>query len=306
MDNEQNQAELSWGEALSATYDTPVEVTDENEPVKAPTNEPDTENEQKPVSEPSVDDSAENQANTAKDEPVEQNEPEKQAETPIEQPKTERQPFYKQQMEFERERTELVNDVLDKMGVQDKIIEGGEEIKDYRQLLEFMNPQTGEAFTEEEAAAWYLQRTQNLHTANEQARAQAQQIADQYIGLKNGSVRTMEKYGKFLNNNLELKKQLAMEYDKTLTKTDDNSIILKAPIDVEEFYDFMLKPYLELEETRNRLAELEKNKELADAEKRNQIENADRGDIIDRAGVTSKNESLDDWTKAQLEYYNNR
>lgn len=120
----------------------------------------------------------------------------------------------------------------------------GDPIKSIDDVMNLTDPRTGENFTEEAAGRWLLEKQQALNKQVEELELSAERVAEVNINLKNDSYRVVEKYGDILSANPKLASQAKALYERTLRKDPKTGITLEAPVDLSEFYDTFLEPYV--------------------------------------------------------------
>jgi hypothetical protein len=122
----------------------------------------------------------------------------------------------------------------------------GDPIKSIEDVQKLINPQTGVAFTAEEAGMWLLSAQQqfNQNLANMEKRID--QIAEVNLDLKDQADIIGYNYGELLKEMPELRDELWAEYEKTLIRDPDTHLIIAAPVALESFYRMALKPYVDL------------------------------------------------------------
>lgn len=164
-------------------------------------------------------------------------------------------------------------------------------------------------FTEEEAGSWLLASQQKLNKDIEQLERYAADIVDTNLALKDGADRVEKVYGDLLKSMPEKAKSILEAYDKTLVKDPKTNIVIKAPVDVVDFYNLALAPYKEAAD--KALADKEA-KDKADAEAAKAKAEADaKAEQEDRGDVSQKGKSKlplsdtdDEWSKAYESYFN--
>ena len=120
----------------------------------------------------------------------------------------------------------------------------GDPIKSIEDVMERIDPRTGENFTEERAASWLLEEQQKLNKQVEELEASAERVAEVNINLKKDAERVVEKYADVLKNNPKVAEKARALYENTLRKDPKTGITLEAPLDLIEFYDTFLEPYI--------------------------------------------------------------
>lgn len=187
----------------------------------------------------------------------------------------------------------------------------GDPIRTISDVQRLQNPNTGQPFTEEEAAIWLMQAQRNLDTKLRETDQQVDEIAETNLNLKEESDAVLNKYGELLKSMPELQQQVWEQYERTLVKDEKTGIIQKAPVSLEAFYNTTLAPYVKLaqqledraksEEQQRQELEAEKARIAQEAERKQQ--RSDRQDIY--SGGKSETVSAEDkeWAAVAKEYY---
>lgn len=267
MNNDEKTAD-EWADSFDISADdaTP-EVNEEKEPENEPT-EPEEVNEEESSPEPDSKDEEPDEAQGASDAPEKDSgdaeeagepdaEPEKPAEdTPIEEkPALNRDDIKAALKEVEQEKTSYADeiqtttkDVLDTFypqGIDRQLRDkDGDPIKSIEDVMDRVNPRTGENFTEEEAGRWLLQEQQALNKQIEELETSAQRVAEVNVNLKNDANRVVDKYGDILTKYPSLADKAKALYERTLRRDAKTGVTLEAPIDLLDFYDTFLEPYV--------------------------------------------------------------
>lgn len=119
----------------------------------------------------------------------------------------------------------------------------GDPIKGIDDVMNLVDPRTGENFTEEAAGRWLLENQQALNRQIEELEASAERVAEVNVNLKNDAHRVVDKYGDILTKNPDIAAEAKKLYEQTLRKDPKSGITLEAPVDLIGFYDVFLKPY---------------------------------------------------------------
>lgn len=197
----------------------------------------------------------------------------------------------------------------------------GDPITSVDDVMQLLNPKTGEKFeSEEEAGMWLLnaQRQFNEKIADVEKKLDA--FSDVNADVKDQADAVNHKYGEFLKANPELRDKLWAQFEKTLQKDEATDIITAAPVSLEEFYDFQLSPRMEQkaaptepealvapaapEQTPEQKA-AEESKAKAEAEKQRQQKRADRSDIYVAPQQGTEDSDDKEWGEAAKSYYGN-
>lgn len=116
----------------------------------------------------------------------------------------------------------------------------GDPITGIDDLTKLVNPATNDYFTEEEAGRWLLENQQRLNKEVEQAERYVEQVAEVNQNLNEGARRVHDKYPEQMADE-KIRTRLLDAYNKTLVKDPETGVIVKTPIDIEEFFDIALE-----------------------------------------------------------------
>lgn len=178
----------------------------------------------------------------------------------------------------------------------------GEPIKTIEDVQKHINPNTGKAFTEEEAGAWLLKKQQGINEKRENVDKQVDEIAQTLLDMQDWSRAVKAKYGAFIKANPDIWKPIWEEYQNTLTKDEKSQIITKAPVNLEKFADVALAPHIKLaEQVQAQNQQEQKNKQ----EQQRKQARQDRSDIYGggKPEVTDKED--EEWNQAAKDLYGN-
>jgi hypothetical protein len=182
----------------------------------------------------------------------------------------------------------------------------GDPISSVADVTKLINPQTGEAFTREEATEWLLSAQQQFNQRLSGVDKQIEQIAEVNVDLKDQADSINYQYGELLKSMPELADQLWTEYQKTLVKDPTSEIITGMPVSLERFYEIALQPYIKLAESLEAQQTAQTAAEKAEAEVKKTRTRADRSDIYGRGKVDDMDDDEKEWSKAAQEYYGNK
>lgn len=217
---------------------------------------------------------------------------------------------------YEADHKAMQSEVLEKLYPEgiDRVLRDsdGDPINGIDDLTKLVNPKTGDLFTDEEAGRWLLEAQQKLNQDIQQLESYAADIVDTNISLKDGSERVADLYGDLLATVPEMADKLLEAYSRTLVRDPKTGIVIKAPVDVVEFYSMALAPYKDVAEQASAKAEADKKaaaeaarkaaEEKKKQEKTNQQERAD----LKPKGKSKLPKSEDDeaWDDAYEDYFN--
>lgn len=290
MDNEQPVVDVEaqeWDDALSEQYgeEEPTPEPEETTPAETPTPADDKPEEPTPEPEPAISDPA----------------PEKARE----QRMVQRQTLAEEQALREDIKTKMFSDKID----INPIDKDGNPIQSPQDLMDYENPQTGQSFTEEEAALYWLNLSKEIAEKKEKYEKQLDNITDLNMSIKDQADIINETYGDFLEKYPNIRDKIWAEYEKTLKRDETTDIIIETPIPLINFYNLMLTPYKALMDQIKQGKSVEKTKDAVVEEKNKEIEKLQiRSDRADITGTNTNAGHLDkedkEWAEALKEYYN--
>jgi hypothetical protein len=179
----------------------------------------------------------------------------------------------------------------------------GDAINTIQDVMGLMNPRTGEAFTEEEAAQWLLSAQQRFNQGLANMDNQINQISELNVDLKDQADSITFQYGELLKAMPELQEQLWAKYSKSFTTDPKTNIITAAPLSMEDFYEIALQPYVKLAEAleAQETERVEQEKVAADAKRK--TTRLDRSDIYGRGKVDDMDDDEKEWAEANKSYF---
>lgn len=215
--------------------------------------------------------------------------------------------------QVERTRQEFRNDVRDKMfpdmptELRDR---DGDPIRSIEDVMQLLNPNTGQRFTEEEAGQWFLHAQQSFNRELSNAQKQVDDIAEVHLDLKDQADTIKYRYGELLKALPEVADQVIQAYMETLVRDEKSGVITKAPLSMEKFYDIALKPYTELaqylEEQGSQQTPGAPAQPAVDPAKQRQQERADRSDIYGGSQPDLGDDEDKEWASAAKSYFGNQ
>ena len=175
----------------------------------------------------------------------------------------------------------------------------GDPIKSISDMLQLINPRTREPFTYDEARAWVDEKSVQYHAAVQERVAEAQRIVENNTAVSKGAEKVKEVYGKLLESMPEVAKQLVQTYQKTLEMTPSGNV-KKAPVDILEFYNIAMQPYVDMAEKTEQYKDAAEQKVQAEAKQREKIKRTktDRADITGGGNTDDRSESDKEWDAA--------
>lgn len=209
-----------------------------------------------------------------------------------------------QQAEVEAVRS----DIREKMfpDVQTQLVDGtGAPIKTVSDVMTFINPDTGEAFTRDEAAVWLSDAERTLDNNVKTMNATVEQAAQINIAIKDEADIIDFNYGELLKQMPEVRAKLWNQYEKSLERDPKSGIIIGAKLSLKDFYETALEPYaalgrkLESDAAGQAAAEAASAAAKAEADKAaKQQRRADRSDIFTGGKTESADPEDDEWGEA--------
>lgn len=206
--------------------------------------------------------------------------------------------IYDEQQVKVQDTSKLKSEVLEKLypdGIKRQLVDAdGDPIDSIDQLMKLENPRTGELFTEEEAGRWMLENQQKLNADIARMEKQAEEIAETMQSVDDGAKRVMEVHGELLKSSPDIAKKLQEAYMATLTIDPDSGLIVKAPVDITDFYAAALSPYYQHKAAAEKAA----------AEKQAKKNQSERGDLSQRGDPSPKlTKEEKEWADARDAYY---
>lgn len=192
---------------------------------------------------------------------------------------------------------EMATDVREKMFKDTpKVLQDadGDPITSIADVMKLQNPNTGEAFTQEEAGIWLLAAQQKFNQNIADMEKRINQIAEVNVDLKDQVEMVTYHYGELLKADEALRDKLWAQYEKTLVKDPDTGIITDMPVSLEDFYETALAPYAKLAESMENQSE-QKEKDAAEAKRlADEAKQRSRQDRSDIYGGGNNVDTMDD------------
>lgn len=236
-------------------------------------------------------------------------------ETKVDQPATPTQPTpdvnaitaRMAQRQFAADVEAIRNDVKEKMfvGVDTLKDADGDPIKGPDDLLNLKNPNTGEAFTPEEAMAYWPHLQLAHQNQVKAAEAEIDRIANVNAAIKDEADVVNTKYGELLKSNPQLQQRIWEQFGKTLKVDPATQVILDAPVSLLEFYDAILQPHMEafsaqqaaIQQQQEAARQAEEAQKQAEEAKKKQVR-VDRSDIYGAGKADQMDEEEQEWANA--------
>lgn len=178
----------------------------------------------------------------------------------------------------------------------------GDPITSIDDLTKLINPKTNDYFTDEEAGSYLLSAQQKLNKDVEEVEKFIEDVADVNLNIEDGAKRVADKYGDVLSKNTELKDRLLQAYNKTLIKDPNTGIAIKAPMEVEEFFDIALEPMIN-QQSKEVEGAAKAAKEAEEAAKKSAKSNqSERGDLKPSGQSESLAPEDEEWAEAEKAY----
>jgi hypothetical protein len=214
------------------------------------------------------------------------------------------------QRELDEDRKQTITDVKEKMfsDLKTELTDmDGDPIRTPEDVMKLMNPNTGKAFTYEEAAMYLLQAQQHLARENEKAEAQITEIAEVNLTVKDEASAVRARWGKLLAAKPELAKETWEDYKTTLVTDPKTGIITKAPVSMQRFYNRALGGYEAQAQTaqtaEQQTAAAETARKAAEAKAARVTNKADRGDITSNGKSDTTDPEDKEWGEAFKKHY---
>lgn len=221
------------------------------------------------------------------------------------------------QLELDADRKEIAEDIRKELysDVPTKLLDAdGDPIETIQDVMRLQNPQTGKAFTAEEASQYLLQATRNLEKQQATTEKELEGIVDTNINLKEDADYVKDKYGELLSHMPKLRAQVWNLFQQTLVRDDKTDIIKKTPVSMKAFYDNFLTPYVkEVDRIKaeEKAAEEAAEKAKQEAEvKKKEVKEKRTNSQADREDIYSNNSKIGtmdpdekEWADAAKELY---
>lgn len=233
---------------------------------------------------------------------------------PVPTPEQADREYRRQQLELEADRKELTEDVRKEMfGDKPARLEDadGDPIETIADVMRLQNPRTGKPFTAEEASAWLMQAQRNFEKTQAEDNKKIAQIVEVNLTVKTKADAVKEKYGELLKHMPKLRARVWAQYKATLQKDEKSEIITGMPVDMEEFYDVALAPYMREVENLKKQAEADEAKQAENEKRKKEAEQKKKQSQGDREDIFSTRTKIEDisdpeekeWAAAAKDYY---
>lgn len=174
----------------------------------------------------------------------------------------------------------------------------GDPIRSVEDMMKLVDPNTGQAFTEEAARLYLMEFKRDLDAKINQAEEFATKIAEVNIAIKEEADLIMKKFGAILDKNPEVRKSLWQQYRKTLVMGPEG-VIVNAPVSLFDFFSTSLTPYIAVNQYQE---EAERAKKGMEEIQRRQ-EQVDRSDIHGSGKVDTMSDEDKEWQEAHKNYF---
>ena len=176
----------------------------------------------------------------------------------------------------------------------------GDPIKSIQDVMQRINPETGEAFTQPEAAMWLLAAQKQLETAQDERDTRISEVAEVTMSIAEEMDAVSETYKDYFEAMPDLTEKILSVWKETLEVDPNTEIITKAPVSLKYIAEMIMDPYQKLAQ---RLAEEEESKNIAEekakAKRSRANSRVDREDIISNGSKpTEGDEEAEGWAKA--------
>lgn len=176
----------------------------------------------------------------------------------------------------------------------------GDPIRTVEDVQRLINPNTGKAFTPQEATLYLFQAQKHLEDQLKEVDDQVEQIAETNLTLQDESDIIRTEYGEILANVPGLQQKLWNEYKKTLTYDEKSEVIIKAPVSLRAFYETALKPY---KDYMAKVQNEEKSEAAVAAVAEKKKSQSDRSDIFAGGKTDTMEPEEKEWASAAKQYY---
>lgn len=163
----------------------------------------------------------------------------------------------------------------------------GDPITSVSDMLQLVNPRTQQPFTYDEARAWMDEKKASYDAAVQERVTEASRVIENNTTIQRGVAKVQAEYGDLLKQMPEVAQQLIDTYQRTLEITP-NGNVTKAPVDIVDFYNVSMKPYLDMAEKQEAAANKEKIKRTK----------SDRADVSGRSNTDNRTDSDKEWDTA--------
>jgi hypothetical protein len=207
------------------------------------------------------------------------------------------------QRELAEDRKQTMADIREKMfnDMKTELMDAdGDPIRTPEDVMKLLNPNTGKAFTYEEASSYLLQAQQHLNRENEKIEAQIEEYADVNIAMKDEATAVRSRWGKLLAAKPDLAKETWADYKATLVVDKKTGIITGAPVSMERFYNRALAGY---ESSAEQLQTADKARQEAEAKAARAQNKADRTDITSSGRSDTMDDDEKEWATAFENHY---
>lgn len=212
--------------------------------------------------------------------------------------------------EIAEDRKQTIADVKEKMfsDMKTELTDAdGDPIRTPEDVMKLMNPNTGKAFSYEEASMYLLQAQQHLNRENEKTQAKIEEIAEVNMAIKDEAAAVRARWSKLLAAKPELAKETWADYQATLDVDEDSGIVVGKRISMERFYNRALAGYesqAEVAQTAEQKAQDAETARKAAEAKAERLQNrADRGDITSNGKTDTTDPEDKEWGQAFKQHY---
>ena len=219
------------------------------------------------------------------------------------------------QRELEEDRKQTIADVREKLYPDLKTTltdADGDPLEKPEDVMKLKNPNTGKAFTKEEATQYLLEAQKYLNTENEKAQSHIEQVAEVNLAIKDQADAVRARWGKFLAKpeNAQLAKDTWADFQATFKTDPKSGVIIEAPVSMERFYNRTLAGYegqAQTAQTAEQQAKAAEDARLAAEAKAQRLQNReDRGDITSNGKSQTDDPEDKEWGNAFKQHYQGR
>ena len=193
-------------------------------------------------------------------------------------------------------------------GLQDA---SGDPINTVEDLMKLENPDTGEAFTREEAEQWLPEMQRRFNEGMQQVQQRVDHIADVMMAVKDEADIVQEEFGDILKANPDVQKRLYAEFAKTLEIDPTTKLITNMPVSLAAFYRVALKPYADAAKAAGATPtphvpatpQTQPTSSQPDPKEQRQRNRSDRSDIFGGGNTDTRDEDEKEWDIAAKEVF---
>ena len=177
----------------------------------------------------------------------------------------------------------------------------GDIISGVEDVMKHTNPNTGEPFTYEEAAAYFLNAKKDAQATLANMDSRVSELTETTLMIRDEADIINYEYGELLRALPDVRQKIWEQYSKTFKQDPKSGIITDAPVSLEAFYRTALEPYAAL----GRRLEAEQGQQTQQKEQQQQQQTqakqqrrADRSDIYGGGKTDLSTDDDKEWSAA--------